>query len=370
MKDPTGIPVKGMDGLLRGAAGLYGGAVNLRGRLYDQGITRSYSLPCNVISVGNITVGGTGKTPMTIFLADRLKQKQIKSVILSRGYGGSASGEGGMVTDGQRMCMDSARSGDEPYLMASLLQGVPVFVGKERLKSALEAYSRFHPDVFILDDGFQHRALVRDVNILLFDADHPFGNGFLLPRGVLREPVSNLERGDLFILTRADRSDRALKHFCECLKRFKVSEKVRKTPVFVCRHKPVIRGIVRPGSVTLEPWKSEQSAHAGVGVFAFSGIAKNADFRNSLSECGFVPKGFLDYPDHHDFSVKDLETVSAMADARGVTLLATTEKDYVRFQGRMDLPYGLVVMGVDIDFHDDDEKMLMDDVFGRLTSSR
>ena len=254
MKDRTGAPGKGLDVLLRGAAKLYGGVVDLRSRLYDRGALKTSTLPCKVVSIGNITVGGTGKTPMTIFLADRLKRKHINPVILSRGYGGSATDSGGMVTDGQTLAMDSVCSGDEPFLMASLLEGVPVFVGKRRMESAMEACLRFHPDVFILDDGFQHRALHRDVDILLFDAEHPLGNGFLLPRGELREPVSNLERGDLFVLTRAERRDIALKHFRECLERFKVSEKVRKTPVFTCRHKPAIRGVVKAGSSVLGGW--------------------------------------------------------------------------------------------------------------------
>ncbi len=366
MKDRTGAPGKGLDVLLRGAAKLYGGVVDLRSRLYDRGALKTSTLPCKVVSIGNITVGGTGKTPMTIFLADSLKRKHIKPVILSRGYGGTATDSGGMVTDGQTLAMDSVCSGDEPFLMASLLEGVPVFVGKRRMESAMEACLRFHPDVFILDDGFQHRALHRDVDILLFDAEHPLGNGFLLPRGELREPVSNLERGDLFVLTRAERRDIALKHFRECLERFKVSEKVRKTPVFTCRHKPAIRGVVKAGSSVLGGWDVDQSGYGDSGVIAFSGIAKNDDFRKSLSACGFSVRGFLDYPDHHAFSTKDIETAARMADSRGVRLLSTTEKDFVRFQDRIILSHDLVVMGVDIDFHHDDGQMLLDDVLGRL----
>lgn len=351
MKDTSGSSHGGTEILLKTASDIYCGAVKIRNSLYDRNISKTVTLPGKVISVGNITAGGTGKTPMTVFLAEKLKKKNIKPVILSRGYGGSASDIGGMVTDGKNITMTPLCSGDEPYLMSLLLDDVPVFVGKKRTRSAMEAYDRFSPDVFILDDGFQHRAVYRDVDILLFDAEHPFGNGFLIPRGEMREPFSNIERGDVFVLTRAVTKNSAVKRFSQFLDKSGASEKIRKTPVFTCTHRPVIRGVVKAGSDSLEPFDEKITDD----VFAFSGIAKNDDFCESLKKCGFVVKGSVGFPDHHMFSTTDFENVLNMAELHKASFLATTEKDFVRFRENIDLPYDLFVVGVEIEFSDDED---------------
>lgn len=337
-----------IESILHETSKLYGAGVALRSILFDKGLSKTLSLPCPVISVGNITVGGTGKTPMTLFLAKQMKEDGIDPVILSRGYGGKASEKGGIVSDGKVVFMEPYQSGDEPFLMASLLKDVPVCVGKKRFEMGLDAYHRYSPDFFILDDGFQHRQLKRDLNILLLDSEKPFGNGFLIPRGTLREPVSSLERADVFVLTRSKNRNLSLKGFLESLESFKLSAKVMKTPVFVCDHIPVVRGVVRAGTTNIQKYDLEEmNSH---GVVAFSGIAKNDDFRRGLTEKGFIVKSFFDYPDHYSYSDNDLNTIVSEAISTGSKFMATTEKDFVRFQHKKKLPIDLLVIGVELDF--------------------
>lgn len=337
-----------IESILHETSKLYGAGVALRGMLFDKGLSKTQSLPCPVISVGNITVGGTGKTPMTLFLAKMLKEEGIYPVILSRGYGGNASEKGGIVSDGKAIFMESAQSGDEPFLMASLLKDVPICVGRKRIEAGIDAYHRYSPDFFILDDGFQHRQLKRDLNILLFDSEKPFGNRFLIPRGALREPVSSLERADVFVLTRSKNKEFSLKRFMELLSVCKLSEKVMKTPVFACDHIPVVRGIVRAGTKNIQTY--DFSGMDSYEMVAFSGIAKNADFRRGLSEKGFIVKNYFDYPDHYSYSDNDLDTIVSKTISTGSKIMATTEKDYVRFQNKKALLLDLVIMGVELDF--------------------
>ncbi|MFA6012362.1 MAG: tetraacyldisaccharide 4'-kinase [Desulfobacteraceae bacterium] len=337
-----------IESILLETSKLYGAGVAFRGILFDKRFSKTQSLPCPVISVGNITVGGTGKTPMTLFLAKQLKEDGMDPVILSRGYGGNASEKGGIVSDGKVIFMEPSQSGDEPFLMASLLNDVPVCVGKKRIETGMDAYHRYSPDFFILDDGFQHRQLKRDLNILLLDSEKPFGNGFLIPRGTLREPVSSLERADVFVLTRSKNREQALKRFIDLLASYKLNEKVMKTPVFVCDHIPVIRGIVEGGTRNIQ--ECDLAVMNSYDVVAFSGIAKNADFRRGLSEKGFIIKSFFDYPDHYSYSDNDLDTIVSKAISTGSKLMATTEKDFVRFQHKKTRPFDLVVIGVELDF--------------------
>ena len=166
----------------------YGAAVALRNHLYDRELLRTAKLPCPVVSVGNLTVGGTGKTPTVILLAALLKEHGHRPAVLSRGYGGHAKASVNVVSDGNRILLGWREAGDEPVLIAGALPGVPVLTGPKRFLTGRAAVERFGADVLILDDAFQHRSLFRDIDIVLIDAARPFGNGFLLPRGPLREP--------------------------------------------------------------------------------------------------------------------------------------------------------------------------------------
>ena len=180
----------------------YGAGQNLRAFAYRHRVMPSHQLPCKVICVGNITVGGTGKTPMTMYVAQKVKQLGYRVAIVSRGYRGSAESRGGIVSDGKSIGMGPERAGDEPYLIARSLRDIPVIIGKNRYASGMLALKQFQPDVIVLDDGFQHLRLQRDIDLVLLDHALPFGNGHLLPRGILREPISALARSTACILTR------------------------------------------------------------------------------------------------------------------------------------------------------------------------
>ena len=178
-----------------------GGIVAARNRLYDGGLLKQQKLPRPVISVGNLTVGGTGKTPTVIFIAHILKDHGYRPAVLSRGYGGSANAPVNVVSDGNRILMGWREAGDEPILIASAVPGIPVLTGSRRLLTGRAAVETFGADVLILDDAFQHRSLFRDIDMVLLDAARPFGNGFLLPRGPLREPRIPLRRADILLRT-------------------------------------------------------------------------------------------------------------------------------------------------------------------------
>jgi tetraacyldisaccharide 4'-kinase len=352
--------------LLGGLSSLYSAGVRTRGRLYDNDRLCSNSLPIPVISVGNITVGGTGKTPLTVYLAHCLCEKGIKPAILSRGYGGNASEKGGVVSDGRQIFLDVSQAGDEPYMMAKALPTVPVLVGKNRYESGLIAISQFSPDLFLLDDGFQHRKLNRDLNILLLDSDKPFGNGYLLPRGTLREPVSAISRADMFVLTRAT-DLRHVNRFRDMLRTLNMDERVMNTPVFACSHTPVVCGILKANSHEFLSPDHIECDHND--VFAFSGIAKNKDFRQGLETSGFMIKDFMEFSDHHSYSPQDINHISSQAIASKARMMATTEKDMARFQDRVCFPMDILIVGVSLSFVSGEQDFL-DVVLSKISPDR
>ena len=199
---------KGLQFVLRAISIFYAAGVALRAAVYRCRLRPIRKLPCFVISVGNITLGGTGKSPMVVYLAEMLRGMGYEVAVISRGYMGSAEKSGGMISDGRRLLMGPDAAGDEPYMMARALldEGVPVLVGQDRIRSGMLAVGHFRPHVILMDDGFQHCRLYRDLDIVLLDSQRPLGNGFLFPRGSLREPVSALKRADMLMMTRSDRA--------------------------------------------------------------------------------------------------------------------------------------------------------------------
>ncbi len=180
---------------------IYAIVIRIRQMLYRRGLFKTRQLPCKVISVGNVTLGGTGKTPLVIALARELRKRGITVGILSRGYKGMKEKIGGVVSDGKRILLTPAEAGDEPFMLARQLSDIPVFVGKKRYAMGTYAHKRFGMDCLILDDGFQHLGIKRDADIVLIDARRRFGNGRLFPRGPLREPLRCLRRASLLVLT-------------------------------------------------------------------------------------------------------------------------------------------------------------------------
>src|SRR2546427_2936416 len=187
---------------------LYGLAMRARAALYARGLLRQQILPCRVISVGNLTVGGTGKTPVVIALAAALRDRGRKVGVISRGYKRRSGTSILEISDGRTLRGHPEDSGDEPFLIAQHCLGVPVAVGADRPLVGRYLVDRFDLDTLVLDDGFQHLALRRDMDILVLDAGAPFGNGYLLPRGRLREPLSAMERASAVLVTRASQAQR------------------------------------------------------------------------------------------------------------------------------------------------------------------
>ena len=303
--------------------------------LYGAGILRSRSLPRPVVSVGNLTVGGTGKTPHVQFLAGWLSGLGVRVAILSRGYGRKTRGvlwasrgtEDGTFRD--RGAAEADRVGDEPALFASTLPGVPVLVGESRFAAGVECLRNIEVDAFLLDDGFQHLSLRRDADILLVDAAGGVGNRRTLPFGTLREPYDHARFADALVVTR-----------CETL------ESGRKVtgalpfptgrPVAFSRIVP--RALIdRNGSETpLPPGKRE--------VVAFSGIAQNDRFERALWESGFLVRRFFGFRDHHPYRPDDLEKIRAAA---GGLPVVTTEKDMVRLPVEWAFPVEALRVGVE-----------------------
>lgn len=289
----------------------YGGIVAARNRLYGGGVLKQQKLPRPVISVGNLTVGGTGKTPTVIFIARLLKNHGYRPAVLSRGYGGSASAPVNVVSDGNRTMMEWREAGDEPILIARAIPGIPVLTGTRRLLTGRAAVETFGADILILDDGFQHRSLFRDIDIVLLDAARPFGNGFLLPRGPLREHPDSLSRADIILRTGGAENEEPLRRNSSL-------------PSFRAIHKP--QGLAAGGTKRIET----AAALSGQKVFAFAGIGSPEAFRRSLTELGAAVVGFRVFPDHHPYDLSDIENLRRLTAKSGATLIVTTEKDGVR----------------------------------------
>jgi tetraacyldisaccharide 4'-kinase len=328
------------------ASKVYGGAVKLRRLFYKKAFLTSKRLPCPVISIGNITVGGTGKTPMTIYVAQVVKNLGYKVAIISRGYKGKAEKVGGIVSDGKVLLMTPEIAGDEPYMMANRLKHVPVIVGKNRFKAGSLAIRKFDPDVIVLDDGFQHLMLQRDLDLVLLDYRKPFGNGNLLPRGVMREPVSALLHADAIILTKSDTKNN--KETSSPPKKLHSYE--RNKPVYRTFHHPFVYKIIHRETNMKDQLRQNSDCIKGRNVFAFSGLADNHSFHRTLKSLKCNVSGFMEFPDHHPYSDRDFKDISAAAKKSMSECLITTEKDYVRIAHKIDWPDDLFVVGIEIDF--------------------
>ena len=329
----------------------YGGLVKLRENLYKKGFLQSKRLPCTVISIGNITVGGSGKTPMTIYMAELIKHLGYGVAIISRGYKGQAEKIGGVVCDGRMICMGPDEAGDEPFMISERLKTVPVIVGQNRFKAGILAIKEFKPDVLLLDDAFQHLKLNRDIDLVLLDSKKPFGNTYLFPRGTLRETASALLRGDAVIFTRSGVGKPAA---LDQIKRI-----VPKKPIFHSFHTPYIYKIITGNSLQSPDRLNISSMYdfdifKRKRVFAFSGIASNDDFRRTIESFRCELEKFLGFPDHHPYSNRELDEIVKSAMDLSAEFIFTTEKDYVRIAHKIKWPIDLVVIGIEISFGEND----------------
>jgi tetraacyldisaccharide 4'-kinase len=294
----------------------YGWAVRARAFFYARGFLRTKRLPCPVISVGNITVGGTGKTPLVAALAKGLMERGVPTAVLSRGYRRS-KGTGCVVSDGRSVRLSPEESGDEPYLMGRNLPGIPVLVGKSRFISGRKALQDFQIRGLILDDGYQHLSLHRDLNIVLIDSQAGLGNRSLLPRGSLREPPNCLRRAHLILLTKVEHPEDC--HSLEALVRA-----IHPSPgIFHSRYEPLDLIGLKGETEGIESLRGKR-------VFAFSGVARPESFAFLLRKLGAKIVREVFFEDHHAYTNEDLRWIEK--EARGVDRVVTTEKDMVKLQ--------------------------------------
>ena len=336
----------------------YGWVVSARIFFYTRGIFSTHSLPCKVVSVGNITLGGTGKTPFVCLLAEMIWAKGFRVAVLSRGYKGNFKDPFALVTDGERILMGAREAGDEPYLLAEKLRGIPIIVGRERWLSGKYAVERFQTEVVILDDGFQHLPLKRDLNLLLIDSASPFGNGRLFPRGVLREPLKELCRADAVILTKVPECAN-IEYLRENLKK-----KLMAQPIFEAGYTP---GEVRAGG---SPRAFPPGDLKGKKILAFSGLAKPESFQKTLLGLEARIVGFESFPDHHWYGEEDVKELWQRAGKLNVDALVTTEKDMVRLKDCTMGPLPLFVLSIRHVFKEDDQPRFEEFIFSRLGSKR
>jgi tetraacyldisaccharide 4'-kinase len=290
----------------------YGGVIFLRNLFYSTKFFISKKLPTKVLSIGNITTGGTGKTPAVIFLTKLLSEKGIKCAILSRGYGRKTTGTQ-LVTDGKTQVLDWRKFGDEPSLMAKLLPGIPIVVDSKRYRGGMFLVDNFKPEVIILDDAFQHRSIERDLDIVLINSKDNKKDYKLLPYGVLREPASSLKRADVLIFTKTNLM--APNDFLNKI------VKSTKTPVYLSTLKAQ-NTIAQDG----RPIQIKK----GLNAIALSAIADTKGFLITLKQTGITVVEHFDFLDHHNYQQSDIDRISKQMKRLNVETLITTEKDMIK----------------------------------------
>ncbi len=295
-------------------AWLYSCALRLREQLYRSGLFRTYRLPRPVVSIGNITVGGTGKTPVTALIARLLLSQGHRVAVLSRGYGGTLEGQTCVVSDGATIMLSATECGDEPYLLAATIPGLMVVIGTDRYTAGQLAMQQLAPDIFLLDDGFQHLRLHRDLNILLLDYSRPFGNGLTLPAGILREPSAAVRRADLVIFTRAPEGAA-------------IPAESGNIPACVSSH-TIVDLLPLSGGAPLA-----FSHLNGSTALAFAGIADPDSFFAGLRDQGLSLAHSLNFPDHVMYDRERCVEIADAMKASGAEYLITTEKDGVKLKG-------------------------------------
>ncbi|MBQ9571927.1 MAG: tetraacyldisaccharide 4'-kinase [Acidaminococcaceae bacterium] len=313
-------------GFLRGLSYLYGFGARVNLWMYEAGLLTRRKLDCCVISIGNITVGGTGKTPTAQRVAEMIKNLGYRVVILNRGYRSHWDKPLGVVSDGKKIYMTSYEAGDEAYLMAKMMPGVPVVIGKNRDVTGRYAVEELHAEVIIMDDGYQHWQLNRDLDIVLVDTLNLFGNGNLLPRGILREPLSHLNRADLFLFTKSDQSSQ--------LTRTSLAENIRQYNTKA----PIVESIHHAKEfVEIADWYKGIQQNAlplkelqGKRVMVFSAIGNPSSFEQNVSGCGLEIVEAIRYPDHHDYGMLEMQYIGERANELKADALITTGKDAVK----------------------------------------
>jgi len=325
--------------------GLYGIVMKARRALYSAGRLPVHQLGAAVISVGNLTTGGTGKTPLVEWIAGEFARKGRRVCILTRGYGRRNAGARVIVSDGNQILSDSESTGDEPLLLAERLQGsAAVICDTDRVAAARWARENFKSDVFILDDGFQHLRVARDLNILTIDATNPWGNGQLLPAGILRESRSELVRADCVVITRADDliATKALRQ--------EIAAQAGDGPIFVSRMN--LRGL-RPVASESQALITDEK-DLGSPVAAFCGIGNPESFFSLLRRRGYQLCHTEVFRDHHRYTQSDINHIEARSTTHGAGILLTTAKYEVKLRSlKFELPCYAAGIAIEIDQQDE-----------------
>ncbi len=336
--------------------------VQIRLFLYKHRILRRKTLGCMTISIGNLTVGGTGKTPIVEMFARSLEAEGRKVAILSRGYRSASKSvivrlmdfifknkmkyEPKIVSDGRSILLDSMHAGDEPYMLAKNVKSAIVLVDKNRVKSGAFAIEKYSVDTLLLDDGFQYLPLDRRYDVVLIDATSPFGNEKMLPRGELRETVSNLKRANIVFITKAGGKDISIL-------KSKIKTINPKAEIIVCVHKPLYFEEVYSGN------KKDISFIDSKKIVTLSAIAKPKGFEIALEDIGAQIISSHRFMDHHRFTQQEIIDVINDAINKDTEAIVTTEKDSVRFPyvSGVDIPIYFLRVKIEImegakDFHD------------------
>jgi tetraacyldisaccharide 4'-kinase len=330
----------------------YEGIMRLRLWAYENRYLPWENVGCLVVSVGNLTVGGTGKTPVVEKISKTLNKAGRRVAILSRGYKSKPKpwmermvqkyihGQEDIprvVSDGRSLLLDSERGGDEPFMLASNLRGVPVIVDKNRIKSALYGIKHFGIDTVVLDDGFQYMSIKERINIALVDREAPFGNRSMLPRGTLREPKDHLKRADVIFITKCNGEDLT-----------ELKAEIRKynkhAEILECKHHPLYIEEISTGE------RKDLSFLKGMRVGSVCGIAVPESFEGGLKRMGAEIVYSRYYADHHRFNKEEIDNAIERTHARAGEILMTTEKDAVRFPRvqRNDIPIYFLRMEIDL----------------------
>ena len=320
---------------------LYSATMKLRSSLYKRNFFRRYKMEVPVISIGNLTMGGTGKTPIVSYLANFLKEQGYKPAIISRGYGGLAGKKVNVVSDGQKIFLDAEQAGDEPRLLAETLSGIPILTGIVRALPCQYAIRTLGCDILLLDDGFQHLAVDRDINLVLFSADSLAGNSRVFPGGHLREPVSALLRSDAFLMTgtSAHNRDRA-QRFAALLQNRFPGRPVFFSSYTAAKAKEATTDQICPLTILPKP------------LYGFCGIARPAAFQHTLSEQDISLTGFTGLRDHQPYTSRLIGQIQKEALNSGAQGLITTAKDMVKLKN---FDFSLPLFSLQMQTHIDNE---------------
>jgi tetraacyldisaccharide 4'-kinase len=332
---------------------LYGAITRARLMLYQTGVLPVHKINAPVISVGNITTGGTGKTPLVEWIARVVAREGRRCCILTRGYGRANPRARVIVSDGERILADARAGGDEPRLLAERLKGVAAIISDaDRVEAARWALAALGSEVFILDDGFQHLRVRRDLNIVTVDATNPWGGAGMLPRGRLREPLRGLARADLIVLTRAEQAQDL--------------SSLKKEAERLSGNRPVILARTRTsGTRSLAGADDDLSGNRFLStpVAAFCAIGNPQSFFAHLRNEGYTLRHTRAFPDHHVYTQREVDAIEREAEALGARALLVTAKDAVKLHS---MRFTLPCYALEVEMEFDDESRLLDLIRGAI----